>query len=127
MNARMSSRIFAVLAIAALLPACGGGGSHDASVNRPTASIDYLQDAGLVVGAPTPPLRPTIAGSVTGDFMISPPLPAGLKIDPDLGNIFGIPTEPAPTTIYTVTAASAEGRVSTTVRFTVRDVVPDIS
>jgi hypothetical protein len=126
MNARKSPRIIALLAVAALLPGCGGGGSH-ASVNQPTASIGYLQDAGLVVGAPTPPLRPTIGGSVTGDFMISPTLPPGLTIDPDLGNIYGIPTAPAPTTIYTVTAASAEGRVSTTVRFTVRDVTPNIS
>jgi hypothetical protein len=54
-------------------------------------------------------------------------LPPGLTINPDLGNIFGIPTAPAPTTVYTVTAASAEGRVSTTVRFTVRDVTPNIS
>lgn len=115
-----------MLAVAALLPACGGGGST-ASVNLPTASINYLQDAGLVVGSPTPPLRPTVAGSVRGDFMISPPLPPGLTINPDLGNIYGIPTEPAPTTIYTVTAASAEGRISTTVRFTVRDVIPKIS
>jgi hypothetical protein len=115
-----------LLAVAALLAACGGGG-HDASVNRPTASIGYLQDAGLVVGAPTPPLRPTVAGSVTGNFMISPSLPPGLTIDPDLGNIYGIPRAPAPTTIYTVTAASAEGQISTTVRFTVRDVTPNIS
>lgn len=127
MNARMSPRNIALLAIVALLQACGGGDAHDAKVTRPTASIDYLQDAGLVVGAPTPPLRPSVAGSVTGDFMISPPLPPGLKIDPDLGNIYGIPTAPAPTTIYTVTAASAEGRISTTVRFTVRDVIPNIS
>ena len=115
-----------MLAVAALLVACGGGGST-ARVTLPTASISYLQDAGLVVGAPTPPLRPTVAGSVTGDFMISPPAPPGLTIDPDLGNIYGVPTAPAPTTIYTVTAASAEGRVTTTVRFTVRDVTPHIS
>ena len=126
MNARKSARIISLLALAALLPACGDGG-HTASVNLPTASISYLQDAGLVVGAPTPPLRPTIAGGITGDFMISPPAPPGLKIDPDLGNIYGVPTAPAPTTIYTVTAASAEGRVTTTVRFTVRDVIPSIS
>ena len=126
MNARKSPWIIALLAVAVLLPACGDGGSG-AIVSRPTASINYLQDAGLVVGAPTPPLRPTIAGSVTGDFMISPPLPSGLTIDPDLGNIYGVPTAPAPTTIYTVTAASPEGRVSTTVRFTVRDVTPNIS
>jgi hypothetical protein len=127
MKARMSPRIPSLLVLAALLSACGGGSSHDASVNLPTASISYLQDAGLVVGAPTPPLRPDIAGQVTGDFMISPSLPAGLKIDPDLGNIYGIPTAPAPTTVYTVTAASPEGRIKTTVRFTVRDVTPNIS
>jgi len=127
MNARMSPRIIPLLAVAALLEACGGGDTHDAKVTQPTASIDYLQDAGLVVGAPTPPLRPAVAGSVTGDFMISPSLPPGLTIDPGLGNIYGIPTAPAPTTIYTVTAASTEGRISTTVRFTVRDVTPNIS
>src|SRR5690348_2867616 len=127
MNARMSPRNIALLAIVALLQACGGGDAHDAKVTRPTASINYLQDAGLVVGAPTPPLRPTVAGSVTGDFKISPPLPPGLTIDPDLGNIYGIPTAPAPTTDYIVTAASAEGRISTTVRFTVRDISPNIS
>jgi hypothetical protein len=127
MNARKSPRILSLLAIAALLSGCGGGGAHDASVNLPTASINYLQDAGLVVGAPTPPLRPDVAGRVTGDFMISPPLPPGLTIDPDLGNIYGIPTAPAPTTIYTVTASSPEGLVKTTVRFTVRDVTPNIS
>jgi len=127
MNARKCPRTFALLAVAAVLSACGGANGGHASVNYPTASIEYLQDAGLVVGAPTPPLRPTVAGSVTGDFMISPALPPGLKIDPDLGNIYGIPTAPAPTTVYTVTAASAEGRISTTVRFTVRDVTPNIS
>jgi len=127
MNARKSPRIISLLAVAAMVSACGGGGGYKASVNQPTASISYLQDAGLVVNAPTPPLRPTIAGSVTGDFMISPPLPPGLTIDPSLGNIYGIPTAPAPTTNYTVTAASGEGRVSTTVRFTVRDVTPNIS
>src|SRR6478736_3864496 len=126
MNVWKSPRIIALLAVAALLPACGGGGSV-ATVHEPTASINYLQDAGLVVGAPTPPLRPDVAGSVTGDFMISPPLPPGLTIDPFLGNIYGIPTAPAPTTSYTVTAASAEGRISTRVRLTVRDVVPNIS
>ena len=127
MNARKSARIISLLAVAALLAACGGGGGYHASVNQPTASISYLQDAGLVVGAPTPPLRPDVSGSVTGDFMISPPLPPGLTIDPDLGNIYGIPTAPAPTTIYTVTASSPEGLVKTTVRFTVRDVTPNIS
>jgi hypothetical protein len=117
----------ALLLAAALLSACGGGGGYHASVNQPTASISYLQDAGLVVGAPTPPLPCDIAGGVTGDFTISPPLPPGLTIDPASGNIYGIPTAPAPTTTYTVSAASTEGRVTTTVRFTVRDVTPHIS
>lgn len=120
------SRTLWLVAVAVLLPGCGGGG-YKASVNQPTASISYLQDVGLVVGAATPPLRPQISGGVTGDFMISPPLSPGLAIDPNLGNIYGVPTAPAPTTVYTVTAASTEGRVSTTVRFTVRDVTPRIS
>src|SRR4051812_9943872 len=111
MNARMSPRIIPLLAVAALLAACGGGDTHDAKVTQPTASIDYRRGAGLVVAARTPPLRPAVAGSVTGDFMISPSLPPGLTIDPGLGNIYGIPTAPAPTTIYTVTAASTEGRI----------------
>src|SRR3954465_3709102 len=118
MNARKFAWIVSLLAIAALLAACGEGG-YKASVPQPTPSISYLQDAGLVVGAATPPLRPTLSGNVTGDFTIFPPLPPGLAIDPNLGNIYGVPTAPAPTTIYTVSAASPEGRVTTTVRFTV--------
>lgn len=126
MNARKSLRILALMAAAAVLTACGSSGSN-AKVTYPTPSITYLQDAGLVVGAPTPPLSPTVAGRVTGDFKISPALPAGLTIEPGLGIIYGIPAVPAATTVYTVTAASAEGRISTTVRFTVRDVTPNIS
>jgi hypothetical protein len=126
MNPRASTHILSQLAFAALLSACGGD-EHRTSVIQSAASISYMQDAGLVVGAPTPPLRPNITGRVTGDFTISPPLPPGLTIDPSQGDIYGIPAAPAPTTSYRVSAASSEGLVTTTVRFTVRAVTPKIA
>jgi len=124
MHARTSLRLFATLA-AAVLTACGPGG-HTASVSQLFPDITYPPTSGLVVGAPMTPLRPMVSSHVSG-FSVDPPLPAGLKIEPTNGAIFGTPTAVAPTRIYTVEATSNGTRVTTTVSLTVRDVVPQIS
>ena len=48
------------------------------------------------------------------DFTINPPLPTGIRIDPNSGTISGTATAEAPATTYTVTAKKFTGETTTT-------------
>ncbi|MGO9829695.1 MAG: putative Ig domain-containing protein [Myxococcaceae bacterium] len=63
------------------------------------------------------PNTPTYSGGTITLFSVSPALPAGLSIDPVVGNITGTPTAVTATAVYTVTGSNAAG--STTVDLTI--------
>lgn len=111
--ARAQSRAWiSILLIAAAsgLGACGGsggggGGMAPASFAYPNSPVLY--NVGLNIAPNVPTLAP--AGS---SWSVSPSLPAGLLLDPDDGQIHGIPTVPAALGTYRVSATNAYGSSS---------------
>jgi N-acetylneuraminic acid mutarotase len=61
---------------------------------------------------------PTVTGGAPTTYTATN-LPAGLRIAPDTGVIYGTPTAVSPSTGYTITASNELGSVSTTVDITV--------
>jgi hypothetical protein len=87
-----------------LMVACGGGGGG--TVSAPY-DLQYAVGTGEV-GSPYGPYPPTVSGTVTG-YSVSPPLPAGLTLDPTSGVISGTPLAASSETIYIVTASNGAG------------------
>jgi hypothetical protein len=65
----------------------------------------------------------TVSGSVTA-WQVSPPLPAGLTLDPLTGSIGGLPTAEAAAADYTVIASNAGGQTQTTLNLLVGPPLP---
>ncbi|MGI9244701.1 MAG: putative Ig domain-containing protein [Verrucomicrobiales bacterium] len=59
------------------------------------------------------PNLPIVIGSNLISTSISPPLPAGLEIDDEIGEIRGTPTAISPATVYTITGGFASGASDT--------------
>ncbi len=68
------------------------------------------------------------AETYAGDFFtVTPPLPAGLALDPDTGTISGAPLAASPATNYTVTASNFGGGAPETSSTTLRiEVLPGV-
>ncbi|MCG6194168.1 putative Ig domain-containing protein [Leptospira sp. FAT2] len=60
----------------------------------------------LIKNVPVVPICPDIQGDLS-NFSITPPLPAGLVINPATGTITGSPASPLPVTSYQVTASNS--------------------
>ncbi len=67
---------------------------------------------------------PTSTGGAVGAYTVTPPLPAGLSIDPGTGVISGTPTAVVPKATYTIKASNFIGSTTATVTLTVIDVAP---
>jgi 6-phosphogluconolactonase (cycloisomerase 2 family) len=73
-------------------------------LGAPPSGLTYtVQEANYGVGFPIVPNVPTVIGSVD-QYTVSPPLPAGLTLNPVSGVISGTPAALSPQTNYTVTA-----------------------
>jgi hypothetical protein len=106
------------------LVACGG--SNDATATAPSAppsaldAIAYDSPAVFTVGV----FNQVFADAAISPFStitVSPALPAGLTINPSTGTIAGTPTVVSPGQEYTVSAANAQGTVTTKVALEVDD------
>jgi hypothetical protein len=111
-----------LLATVVLLSSCGGGDSSDLMpvVTSEIApdGLSYPDPNMFTQGVEITPLLPTVAKGTPTNFMVTPDLPAGLKLGWD-GVISGTPTEPRAPTTYLVTAGNAAGVSSFGVRITV--------
>jgi len=118
--------------LVALVAACGGEPAapapglaevpSDGLLPRllPPAGLAYpASPAVLALGLPAPALAPSLAGGAAEGFLVSPPLPAGLALDPATGAVAGVPSELAPMIVHTVTAANAAGTASASLRLAV--------
>jgi putative Ig domain-containing protein/putative pyrroloquinoline-quinone binding quinoprotein len=105
----------------------GGSTSFDLSIAIVPAApsgLSYPPAATLTVGLPlTPPLSPTVTGTVTG-YSVAPALPAGLALDPSTGVISGKPLGLSPATSYLVTAQNAGGSTTFSLLLAVVPVAP---
>jgi hypothetical protein len=67
------------------------------------------------VGVPVAPFTPILieGGADPYHYSISPNLPAGLTLNTATGEIQGTPTEPLPSTVFTITVVDGNGAVTT--------------
>ncbi len=118
-----------------------GTGSHTVTGSNVTGSdsvvltitVNPQAPCNLVYEFPAPvytsgvliPLNHAFFGcGIPENFVISPPLPAGMTLDPVSGTIRGVPSVTQPTTLHTVTAANVTGSDTTTVSITVAPPAP---
>ncbi|QDU68280.1 beta-propeller fold lactonase family protein [Engelhardtia mirabilis] len=112
--------LLALGATAGSLAGCGGSAGVPAGPPAQVPTLTY-SDGSFVYLADVigPAITPVSQPSGTTGFSISPPLPAGLLLDPLTGAITGIPTDPAAPTVYTITALGAD--LTADVELEVRD------
>lgn len=114
-NFRMAS----LLAAAMCLASCGGTNTSqyaDAPAGAPNG-LSYPDPNLFTQGVTIPTLVPTVTGSPT-NYLVTPDLPGGLKLNAD-GTISGTPSEPRATATYYVTAGNSVGTSTFGVRITV--------
>ncbi len=75
-------------------------------IHGPPTGLAYTGPITGTVGAALMPLVPTFSGDADG-FSVSPPLPAGLMLDPATGIVSGTPTSARLPLVYTVAASSS--------------------
>ncbi|WP_321913260.1 MULTISPECIES: kelch repeat-containing protein [unclassified Paraburkholderia] len=117
----------ALLLAATLAAGCsgGGGGGNTTPVSAPAGLTE--RDVAVVYsqGAEIVPDTLSIGGGPITQCSISPPLPAGLSLDPQTCAISGTPNGVSPDTIYTINASNAAGSESIKVEIEVKaEVVP---
>jgi hypothetical protein len=105
------------LALALALASCGGSKEEDG----PTPVSYGAPAVAYVAGAAVAPNLPVVSGAV-GGWAVSPPLPAGLTLDPATGAISGTPTARQAPTVHTITASGADGEY--VAKVTIEVVVP---
>lgn len=65
-----------------------------------------------VIGTALTPIPPTLKGTTSATFAVSPDLPSGLGLDPVTGILSGTPTSASPSAQYQVTASNGFGSTS---------------
>ncbi|SCK48373.1 N-acetylneuraminic acid mutarotase [Variovorax sp. HW608] len=116
--------------LAALMSGCGGsgGGFTLNTVSQPPEGLTY-RDASVVYaqGTPIVPDTPTMSNAQATRYSVRPPLPPGLILDTQTGDITGTPTGTSPTTVYEVTASNPAGGSAARVEIEVKDqvIAPD--
>jgi len=117
--ARCLTGLFVLPAL--LAAGCGSGdGGRDlrpAGLALRDAMVVYAQGQEIVPNTPS-----SSGGSITR-YSVSPPLPAGLSLDPQSGAITGTPANLSNATIYTVTGTNAAGMVTTRLQIEVKATV----
>ena len=116
LRSHWTARLFAAW-LSFLVASCGGG-DQDRPSTPPPLDLAYA-DIGVLVGQTADDV-PSSSGGNIADYSISPPLPAGLRLNPASGVIEGAPTVAAGPAIYTVTGINAAGSVRASLRIEVR-------
>ena len=113
----------AASALAALVIACGAGGSDNSGttnpVVQPPAGLSYAASPIYTIGAAVS-LAPSSSGGTATSYAVQPALPPGLALNTATGVISGTPTATAVITSYSVTASNSAGSATATITFSVR-------
>jgi len=93
--------------------------------DAPPASLRYTTMAAVYVkGTAIAPNLPSSTGGTPTSYQVSPPLPAGLALDPATGAITGTPSAVVAASVYTVTAADPAGSSTLGLSIAVNDAPP---
>ncbi|MGB6742383.1 MAG: Ig domain-containing protein [Terracidiphilus sp.] len=93
-----------------------------AVVLGPPLNLSYAQpNISAPAGTAIQPDTPTVTGTVSG-YTVSPPLPAGLALDPATGIISGAPAIQTAQATYTVTAGNSAGSTTAQISISVTQV-----
>jgi hypothetical protein len=84
----------------------------------PPTALTYTSPVTGTVGAALTPLVPTLTGHADA-FAVSPPLPAGVMLDPATGIVSGTPTSARLPLTYTIVASNAGGYTQSRLLLTV--------
>ncbi|MBO9651700.1 MAG: putative Ig domain-containing protein [Variovorax sp.] len=83
--------------------------------------LSYLASAIVyTTNEPVTPNTPLSDGGEITEFVVQPPLPAGLAMDPQTGVITGTPAQDSPPTVYTITGSNSAGSTQTQITLEVR-------
>jgi hypothetical protein len=94
---------------------------------QPPSNLTYSTNPALYNdGTPIPFNLPSSSGGTVASYSVSPPLPAGLSLNPLTGVISGTPTAAAATATYTVTATNVVGSTTASLSITVNMAVPTL-
>lgn len=97
-----------------------GGNGGDAPASQAPASVAYGTPQPLyVAGEAIAANKAHVTGGPASVFTVTPPLPAGLQLDAQTGEITGTPSTFQSQATYTVTASNALGAASAALRLTV--------
>ncbi|MGA1534571.1 MAG: HYR domain-containing protein, partial [Planctomycetota bacterium] len=99
-----------------------GGFLVTVTLEAPTALTYPVPGISCFVGSAIPPLSPSASGGPVVEYSITPPLPAGLQLDPTTGEISGTPLSATSATSHTVTATNAAGSATASLLI---EVAPD--
>lgn len=111
-----------LLLLCAAATGCGGGGGGGAGAAGPAPSdlVYAASPARYDAQATIVPNAPTWQGGDPSSFIVAPPLPQGLVLDPVTGVISGTTTKRLhPLTTHTITASNAGGSTTAEVRIQV--------
>ena len=90
------------------------------TVRLPPSGLSYSSSSALyIVGTTITPNTPSISGSATITYVVSPSLPAGLTLSTSTGIITGKPTTPSAAANYTITATNQAGSTTATLTLAV--------
>ena len=98
--------------LAASLLLVSGCWNRGHRIQAPTA-LSYVDLNQILLQGITVNVPASYLGDLTQNFTVSPPLPAGLTIDPTTGAISGSPQDLLPPGTYTITASNAGGDTET--------------
>ncbi|WP_083860213.1 kelch repeat-containing protein [Cupriavidus sp. BIS7] len=99
--------------LALLAAGCHGGGGNGPTSTAPAGLHERESSVVYAEGTEIIPDTVSSSGGPITQCSVSPPLPAGLVLDPQTCAITGTPTTTAKATLYTITACNATGCAST--------------
>ncbi len=119
--ARIIGKILILVLLAATIGGCFG---RSTKIQAPTALSYPIAQWVLTVGELVVIPAPVIIGDAPDHWSVDPPLPAGLALNPETGDISGTPLEPCPANFFTITASNFGGGVSVSLEIQVLPAAP---
>jgi len=91
---------------------------------QPPSALSYADLGSIVLQGIELEAKPEYRGDRATEFLVEPPLPAGLTLDPVSGRIHGTPLEITPTADHVITACNSGGEDELLITLTVNPQAP---